>query len=124
MPIINVKLVEGAFRSEQKRELLRKLTDAVDGVYLGLRDVTFVTIEEIKDGDWAIAGPIHNRPKGRSPCREEPTEFLSLGTLAGRGAVRPSGTPQGFRRRRNPWRGANNESLGRRTHISEGKAGH
>jgi 4-oxalocrotonate tautomerase len=56
MPIINVKLVEGAFQTDQKRELLSKLTDAVEGVYPGLRDVTFVTIEEVKDGDWGIGG--------------------------------------------------------------------
>jgi 4-oxalocrotonate tautomerase len=56
MPIINVKIVEGTFRTEQKHELLSKLTDAVEGVYPGLRDVTFVTIEEVKDGDWGIGG--------------------------------------------------------------------
>jgi len=56
MPIINVKLVEGAFRTEQKHELLTKLTDAVESIYPGLRDVTFVTIEEVKDGDWGIGG--------------------------------------------------------------------
>ncbi len=56
MPIINVKLVEGAFRTDQKHELLSKLTDAVESVYPGLRDVTFVTIEEVKDGGWGIGG--------------------------------------------------------------------
>lgn len=56
MPIINVKLVEGAFRTDQKHELLSKLTDAVEAVYPGLRDVTFVTIEEVKDGEWGIGG--------------------------------------------------------------------
>ena len=56
MPIINVKLIEGAFQVDQKRELLSKLTDAVEGVYPGLRDVTFVTIEEVKDGEWGIGG--------------------------------------------------------------------
>lgn len=56
MPIINVKLVEGAFRADQKHELLSKLTDAVEAVYPGLRDVTFVTIEEVKGGDWGIGG--------------------------------------------------------------------
>ena len=56
MPIINVKLVEGAFQTEQKRKLISKLTDAVEEVYSGLRDVTFVTIEEVKDGDWGIGG--------------------------------------------------------------------
>lgn len=54
MPIINVKLVEGAFRTDQKHELLSKLTDAVESVYPGLRDVTFVTIEEVRD--WGIGG--------------------------------------------------------------------
>lgn len=56
MPIINVKLVEGALRTDQKHELLSKLTDAVESVYPGLRDVTFVTIEEVIDGDWGIGG--------------------------------------------------------------------
>lgn len=45
MPIINVKLVEGAFPETGV---------AVEAVYPGLRDVTFVTIEEVKDGDWGI----------------------------------------------------------------------
>lgn len=54
MPIINVKLVEGAFRPEQKKQLLSKLTDAVESVYPGLRDVTFITIEEV--ADWGIGG--------------------------------------------------------------------
>ncbi len=56
MPIINVKLVEGTFRTDQKHELLSKLTDAVESVYPGLRDVTFVTIEEVTEGDWGIGG--------------------------------------------------------------------
>ncbi|HEV2279677.1 MAG TPA: tautomerase family protein [Acidobacteriaceae bacterium] len=54
MPIINVKLVEGVLRTEQKHQLLSKLTDAVESVYPGLRDVTFVTIEEVSD--WGIGG--------------------------------------------------------------------
>ncbi|HKR28214.1 MAG TPA: 4-oxalocrotonate tautomerase family protein [Acidobacteriaceae bacterium] len=54
MPIINVKLVEGVLRTEQKQQLLSKLTDAVEAVYPGLRDVTFVTIEEVNA--WGIGG--------------------------------------------------------------------
>ena len=56
MPIINVRLVEGVFTARQKSELLPKLTDAVEAVYPGLRDVTFVTIEEVRQNDWAIGG--------------------------------------------------------------------
>jgi 4-oxalocrotonate tautomerase family enzyme len=54
MPIINVKLVEGALQKQQRQELMSKLTDAVESVYPGLRDVTFVTIEEVTD--WGIGG--------------------------------------------------------------------
>jgi 4-oxalocrotonate tautomerase len=56
MPIINVKLVEGVFHAEQKRKLIAKLTDAMEEVYPGLRDVTFITVEEVKEGDWGIGG--------------------------------------------------------------------
>jgi 4-oxalocrotonate tautomerase len=56
MPIINVKLVEGVFHADQKRKLIAKLTDAMEEVYPGLRDVTFITMEEVKQGDWGIGG--------------------------------------------------------------------
>lgn len=54
MPIINVKLVEGALKTDQKHQLIAKLTDAVESVYPGLRDVTFITIEEANA--WGIGG--------------------------------------------------------------------
>jgi 4-oxalocrotonate tautomerase len=56
MPIINVRLIEGVFTADQKNELLPKLTDAVEDVYPGIRDVTFVTIEEVRQSDWGIGG--------------------------------------------------------------------
>jgi 4-oxalocrotonate tautomerase len=56
MPIINVKLVENVFDSNQKQALISKFTDAVESIYPGLRDLTSVTIEEIKEGDWGIGG--------------------------------------------------------------------
>jgi len=49
MPIVNVKLVRDAFSPEQKRELVPTLTDAVERVYPGLRDVTFVTVQETEE---------------------------------------------------------------------------
>ena len=57
MPIINVKLIEGVFDSEEKREMIDKLTDAmveIEGE--SMRDVTWVFIEESKSGDWAVGG--------------------------------------------------------------------
>jgi 4-oxalocrotonate tautomerase len=56
MPIIDVRLVENVFDTEQKRGLVERLTDAVGAICPGLRDVTFVTIEEVREGDWGIGG--------------------------------------------------------------------
>ena len=57
MPFVNVKLIEGVFSPLQKQELIRKLTDAmveVEGE--AMRSLTWVTLEEVKSGDWGIAG--------------------------------------------------------------------
>jgi len=57
MPLVNVKLIEGVFTSAQKREMIRQLTDtmvAIEGE--NMRSVTWVVIEEVKSGDWAVGG--------------------------------------------------------------------
>jgi 4-oxalocrotonate tautomerase len=57
MPIINFKAIEGVIAPEQKRELIEKLTDATAAVYgEGIRQVTWVVIEDVNSGDWGIAG--------------------------------------------------------------------
>lgn len=56
MPIVSVKLVENELGSKQKQDLIAKLTDAVEAVTPGLRDVTWVTIEEVKERHWGIGG--------------------------------------------------------------------
>ncbi|HEX2328370.1 MAG TPA: tautomerase family protein [Candidatus Angelobacter sp.] len=57
MPLIQVKLIENVFTTEQKKEIIRKLSDAmvsIEGEYM--RPVTSVIIEEIKSGEWGIGG--------------------------------------------------------------------
>lgn len=57
MPFVNVKLIEGVFSPAQKQEIIRKLTDTmveIEGE--AMRSVTWVTVEEVKSGDWGIAG--------------------------------------------------------------------
>ena len=57
MPLINVKVIEGVFSPEQKTQIIRKLTDAmVDIEGEAMRGVTWTVIEEVRSGDWAIAG--------------------------------------------------------------------
>ena len=57
MPLINVKVIEGVFSSEQKAQIVQKLTDAmveIEGE--AMRPVTWAMIEEVRSGDWAIGG--------------------------------------------------------------------
>lgn len=57
MPMLTVKLIEGVFTPAQKKEMIRRLTDAmVDIEGENLRPVTWVLIEEVKSGDWGIGG--------------------------------------------------------------------
>ena len=42
---------------EQKQDLIRKVTDAVVSVEgEGVRPVTWVTIEDVKPGEWGVGG--------------------------------------------------------------------
>jgi 4-oxalocrotonate tautomerase len=57
MPFINVKLIEGVFSPQQKAEIIRKLTDTMVSIEgEAMRAVTWTVIEEVKSGDWGIAG--------------------------------------------------------------------
>ncbi len=57
MPLIEVKLIEGVFSKEQKQEIVRKLTDAMVSIEgENMRPVTWCIVEEVKSGDWGIAG--------------------------------------------------------------------
>jgi 4-oxalocrotonate tautomerase len=57
MPLINVKVIEGVFSTEQQTQIIRKLTDAmVDIEGEAMRAVTWTVIEEVRSGAWGIAG--------------------------------------------------------------------
>ena len=57
MPFVNVKLVEGVFSPEQKKDMITKLTDTMVSIEgEAMRPVTWVTIEEVDSGDWGIGG--------------------------------------------------------------------
>ena len=57
MPLIQVKLIKGVFNTEQKKDMITKLTDtmvAIEGE--AMRQVTWVTVEEVESGHWGIGG--------------------------------------------------------------------
>jgi 4-oxalocrotonate tautomerase len=57
MPFVNVKVIEGVFSASQKQDMVRRLTETmveIEGE--NMRPVTWVVVEEVKSGDWGIAG--------------------------------------------------------------------
>jgi 4-oxalocrotonate tautomerase len=57
MPLITVKLIEDVFTPEQKVKIIETLTDAMVAIEgENLRDLTFVLIEEVKQGNWGVGG--------------------------------------------------------------------
>jgi 4-oxalocrotonate tautomerase len=57
MPMVNVKVIEGVFTDDQKKDMIEKLTDTmveIEGE--NMRGVTWVIVDEVKSGDWGIGG--------------------------------------------------------------------
>ena len=57
MPLVRVQVIENVFTDEQKREIIERVTDAMVAVEgESLRPLTWVLVEEVRSGDWGIAG--------------------------------------------------------------------
>ena len=57
MPFLNVKLIEGVFSSDQKADMIAKLTDTMVSIEgENMRSVTWCVVEEVGSGDWGIGG--------------------------------------------------------------------
>lgn len=57
MPLVDIQLIKGVFTPDQKKTLITKVTDAVVSVEgENMRGVTWVRIQEIESGEWAIGG--------------------------------------------------------------------
>jgi 4-oxalocrotonate tautomerase len=57
MPLIQVKVIEGVFSNAQKKAMIEKITDAMVAIEgENMRQVTWVTIEDVKSGEWGVGG--------------------------------------------------------------------
>jgi len=57
MPLITVKVIENVFTPTQKAKIIEKLTESmveIEGE--NLRELTFVLVEDVKEGDWGVGG--------------------------------------------------------------------
>ena len=74
MPLVNVKIIEGVFSDSQKREIVKKLTDAMVSIEgENMRQATLVMVEEVKSGDWGVGG---------TPLTTEDVKALAAGKQA------------------------------------------
>jgi 4-oxalocrotonate tautomerase len=74
MPFLNVKLIEGVFDDDQKRDMIEKLTETmveIEGE--NMRGVTWVVVEEVKSGEWGLGG---------QPLTTESVKALAAGVAA------------------------------------------
>ena len=57
MPFIDIKVIQGVFTPEEKRELVERVSEAVIDVEgEALRPVTTTAITETPSGEWAVGG--------------------------------------------------------------------
>ena len=57
MPFVTVKVIENVFTPEEKSEMIRRITDTMAEIEgESLRPNTWVVVEEVRSGDWGIAG--------------------------------------------------------------------
>jgi 4-oxalocrotonate tautomerase len=57
MPLVEVKVVEGVFSDDQKRQIVEGVTEAMVAVEgESMRGTTWVLVEEVGSGDWGIGG--------------------------------------------------------------------
>lgn len=57
MPLVTINLIENVFSAEQKAEMIEKITNTmveIEGE--NMRQVTWVKIEEVPEGQWGIGG--------------------------------------------------------------------
>jgi 4-oxalocrotonate tautomerase len=59
MPLVNIRVPEGSMSQEKKERMIELVTDAVveaEGYGDVVRPITWVIIDEVKDGSWGAAG--------------------------------------------------------------------
>ncbi len=73
MPLVTIDVIKNVFTPAQKESMIEKVTDAmveVEGE--AMRPVTWVRINEVEGGDWAIGGQrlsaadVHAMAKGEA----------------------------------------------------------
>jgi 4-oxalocrotonate tautomerase len=57
MPYVNVRLA-GNLTREQKQKIAEEITDTLERVALKPKSYTYITFDEVKEENWAVAGEL------------------------------------------------------------------
>jgi 4-oxalocrotonate tautomerase len=67
MPLVDIHVIRDVFTPAQKQALIEKVTDAMIAIEgENMRGVTWVKINEVESGDWAIGGKALTTEKVKS----------------------------------------------------------
>ena len=59
MPLVTIDLVKNVFTQKEKRAMIQRVSEAMIAIEgEGMRDLTWVRINEIEEGDMAIGGQL------------------------------------------------------------------
>ena len=57
MPLVDIQLIKGVFTPAQKQRMIATVTEAMVAVEgEAMRPVTWVRVQEVESGEWAIGG--------------------------------------------------------------------
>ena len=59
MPLVTIDVIKDVFTPEEKRSMIKGVTEAMIAVECeGMRDKTWVRINQVEQGDWGIGGQL------------------------------------------------------------------
>ncbi len=81
MPLAQIKVIEGVFSEEEKRQMIERVTDAIVSIEgEALREKTVVIIDEVKSGDWGFGGKaLSTRDVSKLRREQAESSFLAFG---------------------------------------------
>lgn len=61
MPLVTIDVIKDVFTNDQKAEIIDRVTEAMIAVEgENMRPYTWVRVQEVNEGDWAIGGQLLN----------------------------------------------------------------
>ena len=59
MPLVTIDVIKDVFTPEEKRSMIKRVSEAMIAVQgEGMRDKTWVRINQVEQGDWGIGGQL------------------------------------------------------------------